>query len=450
MRRPGLEFQLAGLCLLPGGIAGAALAFEYVSHHSRSPVFWPLLGGLAAACLVTALVVIYKVRHAFGTLINLLGSLREGEYAIYGRIRSPGSPFDAVLAEINGLTAILKEQRLGEQGALLLLDRVIREIDAAVIVFDQHRIIQRTNPAAQRMFGQNKSVLEGKSAGALGLTEFLKEEGRRLVTHDFAGETGRWEISCRRFKEKGLVYTLLMVGNLSAVLREEERRAWKKLIRVLGHELNNGLAAIHSTADTLHGWAAHPRGEPLPNEDLLSGLSEIINQSADLSRFLNGYTRLAKLPPPEMCSLDLPSLIRRLVKLFPDVEIDIQAPETLETKADEGQLMQAGLNLLKNAVEATTLREGRVEIRLTGNRETATVQIIDEGEGIQNPDNLFTPFYTTKPKGAGIGLLLSREIIEAHGGTLELKNRENAKGCIASITLPRNTKSRSLESHDEA
>ena len=439
MRRPGLELQLAGLCILPGVIGGAALAFEYINHHPRSPAFWPLLGGLAVACLVTALVVIYKVRHAFGTLINLLGSLREGEYAIYGRIRSPGSPFDEVLSEINGLTAILKEQRLGEQGALLLLDRVISEIDAAVIVFDQHRIIQRTNPAAQRLCGQSASALEGRSAGAPGLTDFLKEEGRRLVTHDFAGETGRWEISCRRFREKGLVYTLLMVGNLSAVLREEERRAWKNLIRVLGHELKNGLAAIHSTADTLHGWTAHPRGEPLPAEDLLSGLSEITNQSADLSRFLNGYTRLAKLPPPEMAAVDLPGLIRRLVKLFPGVGIDMQTPETLEIKGDEGQLMQAGLNLLKNAVEAAAMVDGRVAIRLTGNGETATIRIIDEGEGIQNPDNLFTPFYTTKAGGAGIGLLLSREIIEAHGGTLDLRNREKTRGCIASITLPGNT-----------
>ena len=434
MKRPGFQREIAAICALPGFLAILAFIYEYAGHHQRTLDFWPMVIGLSLMVALSVGWLLTRIKHGLGTITNLLSSLREGEYGIKGRIRHPGSAYDGVMAEINGLATILEDQRLGEEGALLLLDKVIQEIDAAVLVFDQHRICHRINPAGEQLLGRNRDQLVGKSASALGLARLLNQPGKTLAEMAFAGKFGRFEISCRTFREKGLSYHLMVITDLSQVLREEERKAWKRLIRVLGHELNNSLAAIQSTADTLHGW--QKTDQSCPPHELEQGLAEIIQQSENLARFISRYTALARLPPPETKTEDLCQLLQRVALLYPDWEIQLDLPDRCFAAVDEGQLMQVLLNLVKNAIEAMAESPGELSLRLTEENGRAVVAVIDEGPGLEGDDNLFVPFYTTKPQGAGIGLVLSRQIAEAHDGSLTLRNRQDRPGCVALLTIP--------------
>jgi nitrogen fixation/metabolism regulation signal transduction histidine kinase len=241
----------------------------------------------------------------------------------------------------------------------------------------------------------------------------------------------------RTFREAGVPHTLVIVSDLSRTLREEERRAWQRLIRVIGHEINNSLAPIKSLAGTLRQMLS--RGEARPageGADLVEGLSLIGDRAGSLSKFVATYSQLARLPPPSKQPVALRSLLQRLASLEPFTGTPLDAPFDVTVDADAGQLEQAIINLLRNASEATEGAQDAMHITLARTRDVAIIEIRDEGPGIANTDNLFVPFFTTKPGGSGIGLTLSRQIVEGHGGTLSLENRTGRSGCIARITLP--------------
>ncbi|MFN2541931.1 MAG: PAS domain-containing sensor histidine kinase [Chthoniobacterales bacterium] len=377
------------------------------------------------------------VVHPLQTMSNLLAALREGDYSIRARGARADDALGEVLLEVNTLGETLRVQRLGAFEATALLRTIMAEIDVAVFTFDPDRRLRLVNRAGENLLGQPIDKLLGRSAADLGLAQCLEANEDEPLTLSFPGGTGRWGISRSSFREHGLPHELLVLTDLSRTLREEERRAWQRLVRVLGHEMNNSLAPIKSLAGSLETLL---RREPLPRDwkdDAESGLKSIGARADSLSRFMQAYTRLAKLPPPQKHVVDLGELVQRVVNLEPRLKVEIVPGPKIQIEADAAQIEQVLINLVHNAVDAALETKGAVTIRWRDAGDCIEVVVCDEGQGIMNPANLFVPFFTTKPGGSGIGLTLSRQIAEAHGGTLSLTNRKDRTGAEALLRLPR-------------
>lgn len=377
-----------------------------------------------------------RVVRPLQTISNLLAALREGDYSIRARGATIEDALGDVMLEVNALGETLREQRLGALEATALLRKVMSKIEVAVFTFDMDERLRLVNDAGERLMGQPAERLLGHTAMELGLEECLRGEPTRTlqITSDEGVE--RWGVSRSSFRERGLPHQLLVLSNLSRALREEERQAWKRLVRVLGHELNNSLAPIKSIAGSLESlWRRDPRPIDL-EEDMQRGLAVIAARAESLSRFMEAYSRLAKLPHPSFEPLDVGAWIRRAAGLETRVEVTIEPGPDVVIQADGDQLDQLLINLLRNAVEASLETGGGVFIGWSRNGTHLDVRIEDEGPGLSNTANLFVPFFTTKPAGTGIGLVLSRQIAEAHGGSLTLENREGGIGCLARLRLP--------------
>lgn len=399
----------------------------------------------AAAWSVVVLVTVCMVGGAFAmrrrvmvplqSLANLLEALREGDYSLRGRNVDPSDAVGEVMVEVNMLGRTLHRQRLEALEAGVLLQKVIAEIDMAVFAFDGDRRLRLVNRAGAALMAESAEVLIGRSAASLGLGRLLDEPSGRIVSRVFPGGSGRWEIRRRSFREEGRPHELLVISELSRALREEERQAWQRLVRVIGHELNNSLAPIKSMASTLQTLLAR---EPLPadwRDDATSALTVIGDRAEALSRFMGAYARLARLPPPQRRAIDFAALVRRAVSLQSSPRIEVRGGPAIEAPLDADQIEQVLINLLKNAVEASG-PVGGVRIGWRRAAGALEVEIDDDGPGLARTDNLWVPFFTTKPGGTGIGLVLSREIIENHGGTIALENRTTARGAVARIRLP--------------
>lgn len=370
------------------------------------------------------------------TMSNLLAALREGDYSIRARGAREGSALGEVLLEINSLGETLRLQRLGAFEATALLRTIMSEIDVAVFTFDPKRRLRLVNRAGETLLGRPMDKLLGKTANELALDRCLEANEDEPLALNFPGASGRWGIRRSTFREEGLPHELLVLTDLSRTLREEERRAWQRLVRVLGHEMNNSLAPIKSLAASLESLM---RRDPLPpdwKDDASAGLNSIASRADSLSRFLQAYTRLTKLPPPQKQDVDLGKLVQRVVDLEPRLSVNVMAGPKTVIRADAAQIEQALINLVHNAVDAALETHGKVVTGWREKEDAVEIFVQDEGPGIMNPANLFVPFFTTKPDGSGIGLALSRQIAEAHGGSLALMNRESGKGAEALLCLP--------------
>ncbi|MBI3081928.1 MAG: PAS domain-containing sensor histidine kinase, partial [Gemmatimonadetes bacterium] len=366
------------------------------------------------------------------------------DYSIRARGARTDEALGLALWEVNALADVLRGQRLGALEATALLRRVIAEVDVAVFTFDQDQRLRLLNRAGERFLGQGAARALGRTAGDLGLAACLEGEVPRTVELPFGGRLGRWEVRRSAFRQDGRPHQLVVLSDLSRALREEERQAWQRLIRVLGHEINNSLAPIQSIAKSL--GEALDRGkrpgtagptEPADSaEDFRRGLAVIAARSESLSRFMAAYSRLARLPRPTLAPVDLPALVRRVAGLETRLSVRIGSQSALSVAADADQLEQLLINLVSNAVDAALETGGGVNIGWDVVDHAVEVRVEDEGPGIPETANLFVPFYTTKPEGSGIGLVLSRQIAEAHGGTLTLENRAAGRGCVARLTLP--------------
>ena len=370
------------------------------------------------------------------TLSNVLAAIREGDFSIRARGARRDDSLGEVFRELNALVDNLHEQRLGAMEASALLRTVVDEIDVAVFSFDSADRLRLANRAAERLLGRAREQMLGAAAADLALAECLEGDTPRIISKTFPEKAGRWEIRRSVFRQSGLPHLLLVISDISRALRDEERQTWRRLIRVMGHELNNSLAPLKSVAESLRDILGRRQLPDDWREDMTSGLALIASRTEALSRFVDGYARLAKLPAPHPAPLDVGAWIHRVAGLEQRLAVSVVDGPSLAIQADAGQLEQLLINLVRNAVDASLETGGRVQLGWSRNGELLEVFVRDDGPGLSNPGNVFIPFFTTKPGGSGIGLVLSREIAEAHGGTLSLENRRPGPGAEARLRLP--------------
>lgn len=390
----------------------------------------------AGAWVMGALLLRERVVRPLQTISNLLAALREGDYSIRARGANADDALGLALLEVNALSETLRGQRLRELEATALLRRVIEEIDVAVFAFDGTRRLRLVNRAGERLLGQPSERLIGRPSEALGLSDWLGGESPRTFDATFPGGAGRWEARSGTFRQEGLPHQLLVIADLSRVLRAEERSAWQRLVRVLGHEINNSLAPIKSIAGSLRSLAARSARPSDWESDLRTGLEVIEGRSEALGRFMGAYARLARLPQPHLGSVDVAAWMGRVAALETRVEVQVRSGPPVSVTADGDQLDQLLINLVRNAADAALETGGGVELCWRTTAGVLEVVVEDEGPGLPDPGNLFVPFFTTKASGSGIGLVLSRQIAEAHGGTLSLEPKATRRGARACLRLP--------------
>ncbi|MEZ5275723.1 MAG: ATP-binding protein [Opitutaceae bacterium] len=427
-------WRIGLLCGLPGVVA--VLILLQTGGFSGKTVF-TVIFLMTVAWLGSVYLLFKRVVRPIQTAANMLSAMREGDFSMQAGSVDEEDALGQLMGEINSISNLMRDQRLGAVEAGALLNKVVEEIDVAFFTFDPQERLKSINPAGEKLLLKSASQVVGMSATELGLEALLHGDIRRPIEFAFPARFSRWGFSRGGYRDHGIPQTLLLVADLSQPLREEERMAWKRLIRVLGHELNNSLAPIKSLSTTLAGIA---RMDPLPEDwrtDMAEGLEVISGRSEKLSRFMEGYSRIARLPPPNRERLVVGDFLRRLAALETRAPVAIVAGPDCAIEADAGQLEQLVINLLKNAVEAVSeTNEGGIRMGWTADRDAVEIWIEDDGPGIANPSNLFTPFYSTKKGGSGIGLALSRQIADAHDGTLTIANRQDARGCLARLRLP--------------
>ncbi len=430
------------LLALTAGLPAALVALILLWTGQQPPkVQWTLtvfIVGVWAGCS-------FSVRHRvvlpLQTLSNLLAALRESDFSIRargasGREAVGDDPLAAVMLEVNVLATTLHDQRLGALEASALLRTVMVEIDVAVFTFDGGQRLRLVNRAGERLLGQPADQLLDRTSDELGLCDCLEGTTPRIEDVAFPGGSGRWEVRRTTFRQEGRPHQLLVLADVSRPLRDEERQAWQRLIRVIGHEINNSLAPIKSIAGSLESMLVR---DALPDDwsdDMRRGLAVIAARSDSLSRFTTAYARLAKLPAPRLDTVAVAALVRRAAGVETRLGVRIDAGPDLTVRADPDQLEQLLINLLQNAVDAALETGGGVAVGWTRDGRAFDLWIDDEGAGLPSVSNLFVPFFTTKPGGSGIGLVLSRQIAEAHGGALTLENRTDGPGCRAHLRLP--------------
>jgi two-component system nitrogen regulation sensor histidine kinase NtrY len=384
---------------------------------------------LIASALIESLV------RPLQTLSNVVASLREGDYSFRARGAHVRDPLGELAAEINALADLLQKQRVRSLEATALLGRILEVMVAPLFAFDRDNLLQLVNTAGTDLLDRPYARCFGHSAHELGLEALLGAPDQSI--HSFGNNPARWLLRKANFRQDGRPHTLLLLADVSLPLQEEEQAAWKRLIRVLGHELSNSLAPIKSIAGSLLARVDHMAGEEDTLHDFRRGLSVVESRADALHRFVQSYRLLAQLPPPHLKTVALGPLLERVTLLEQRLRVELKAGPAVTLKADPDQLEQMFINLLANAVDATLANHAKcVSVGWRVVDSTVAVTIDDSGMGIANSENLFVPFYTTKPKGSGVGLALAQQIARAHGGEIRLINRGDGDGARATIRLP--------------
>ena len=447
------EGRIAGLIALliaPGFLIGGVFIWFKTSTLETKLL---LLTAEVLSCWLIAASVHHRIVRPLQTLANVVRALREGDYSFRTRLAVSDDVLGVLSLEINALADFLAQRETSSLEDAALVQRVVEEVEIPIFAFDRGQKLRLVNSYGQKLLQRPAPELLNRTASELGLNTFLTCENETLVSIPFGGRP-RWFVRRSAFRQQGVPHTLVVLSDVSRALREEERNAWQRLIRVIGHELNNSLTPIQSIAGSLSARLSATTLDSEQLRDFTRGLDIIGNRAASLNRFLQAYRQLAQMPPPAVRDCSIPALMRRVASLENRVQVKVEPGPDAVIRPDPDQLEQMLINLVRNAADSViAYRESQGGAGAMANASeeaerpiiiswslcdnTVVITIVDHGPGLMNPENAFVPFYTTKQNGSGIGLILSRQICEAHGGSLELGNRAGQPGCIAKIVLPR-------------
>ncbi len=380
----------------------------------------------------------------FRALSTSVGSYRDGEYNFGVNWQSDDELGDLVATHAE-LGEVLREQRQGLAQRELLLDTMVQNTPVAMVLLaegsqDERRVVY-ANLAARKLLNDGRKM-EGASFDSLlssapdELLQALERgaDGLFAIGHDEVdGEEQVYHLARRSFRLNGRKHELLLLRLLTSELRRQEVQTWKKVIRVISHELNNSLAPIASLAHS--GAELTRRGR---HDRLDEVFATIEGRARHLEGFIRGYARFAKLPQPQMQHVSWQDFLNGLRQHIP-FTLEMTDKEA-EARMDRAQMEQAMLNLLKNAHEAGDATDNHdVRVRVIRLPDWWRIEVLDNGHGMNDAvlQNALVPFYSTKRNGTGLGLALTREIVEAHGGHLSLHNRKSGGLCV-SIQLPAN------------
>jgi nitrogen fixation/metabolism regulation signal transduction histidine kinase len=434
------ERRLLMLTLL-SGLAGVLVALVMI---------WALPFQVSTKLTLTFLILVFWVGFAFSvknkvafplrTILNILGALREGDYSMRLRGASRDDAMGELAWEVNRLIMYLQGQRFDVLESTGLLQKILAEIDVALFGFDSGNILQWVNDSGRQLLKLSGAKEIGFPAEKFGLDVCLKGPTPRIVDLSLPGAVGRWELRRATYREKGLSHQLIFLSDMTRTLHEQERQAWKRLIQILRHEINNSLTPIQSVAQSLQtslkqesrliGWEG----------DVREGLEIIAERSEVLGGFIASYSKLTRLPDPTFAEMRVETWIRHVAGLEIRLPMEITSGPEVTIEADRSQLDQLLINIVSNAVEASLQTrpksDGRVVVGWKVAGSFLDVWVDDDGPGVDPATDPFVPFFTTKPHGTGIGLALSRQIAEAHGGYLTLINHQDQLGCRALLRLP--------------
>jgi len=434
-KRIKFEHQLLKYLLIATLVPVLLLLFTLWHYQASTNLM--ALTFLFLFCLIgyCASTLYHKITYQFCTLSNLLEGMSHGDYSLRGRSYGVDDSLGQVVGQINGLAETLIEQRFTAHESQLLVSKIIQNIDVAIIAVDENKHLALLNPAAEKLLNVELAQVLHQPLDKIA-QRLLTTKTEQVVELNFAKGKRKFQVIRDQYREHGQQHELFFVTDVNVLLRDHERQAWQNLIRVLSHEINNSLAPIASLANTLQTLASKQELSTSFSQNLSEGLAIITERAQSLKTFINSYRQLTYLPEPKKVEINLQALFDKIIPLFNQRNIIVNCQNQLMVYVDPVQYEQVLINLLKNADESMTDKSMDILIKATTTGTVAVVEIIDNGVGIQNTDNLFTPFYTTKKQGSGIGLVLCRQIIEAHQGDLSLENRSVQQGCIVKIELP--------------
>lgn len=410
--------------------------------HVDTSMWWIVMGIFCAAWLLAVSLLKEEVVRPLQTLANVVAALREDDFSFRARGGRRNDAMGDLALEINALANGLQSQRSGALEAMALLERVMSSMESPVLAFDREGRLKLLNAAAERVFGIRDDKAIGQTAKQLKAETLIEASDNDLFLIGAPEQRVRYVVKRTTFRLRGLPHELFVLADVSAALREEERQAWERLIRVLGHEINNSLTPIKSIAGSLRTRLTAGDGEMREGDDFERGLDVIENRADSLNRFLQAYRQLMGMPAPKLAPVSVTALLERVARLETRLPLTLAEAQDVTAMADADQLQQALINLVRNATDAALDPDGSrntppsVEIMWSRSATDVTIAIRDNGPGLTNETNLFVPFYTTKQGGSGIGLVLAKQIAEGHHGTLRLMNRVPGPGCEAELRLP--------------
>ncbi|MDQ3282429.1 MAG: PAS domain-containing protein, partial [Acidobacteriota bacterium] len=317
-------------------VALIALLLVFAGDFSGK-VRWTVLFFVALSAFIGTYVLLEQLVYPLRTLSNLVTALREEDYTLRARNVRGDDAFSDVLVEINALADLMESRKLEAVEAAALLRAVLSQIDVAIFAFDANDRLQLANRAAQRLLEMPAERMIGSTANELSVGDLLAADAPQTIDRTFGGASGRWSVQQSSFRERGTPHRMLVVTDITRALREEEVEAWRRIVRVLGHELNNSLAPIKSIASSLEQLVTR---EQLPDDwrdDLARGMRVIGTRTEALTRFTRAYAQLARLPDPRKREVRVREVVQRVIALETRVPIDASGPD-VTLRADEDQL----------------------------------------------------------------------------------------------------------------